>query len=137
MVQKSAQKYVPPRQGKFGQVVDVIVLLALIVFALYFPLWLGLAGGSKMPLEHNPQATWADLGQDTPEKIAAYNALGYSDPTDADLQTLITARYDYWAFSRWELFLMIIVVIGYYVLVVRFSGKEYREVISEKFGDRT
>jgi hypothetical protein len=28
------------------------------------------------------------------------------------------------------------VVVGYFVIVVRLSGKEYREVISEKFGDR-
>jgi hypothetical protein len=39
------------------------------------------------------------------------------------------------AFSVWELILMIVIVIGYYVIVVRLSDKEYREVIAEKFGD--
>ena len=32
--------------------------------------------------------------------------------------------------------MMIVVVVGYFVIVVRFSDKEYREVIDEKFGDR-
>ena len=49
---------------------------------------------------------------------------------------MITARYDYWAFSTWELILMVVVVVGYFVIVVRLSGKEYKEVIAEKFGDR-
>ena len=128
-------RYIPPKQGKVSQVFDVLVLLVLTVGALYVPLWLGMAGGSKTPLDPNPAATWADLGQDTPEKIAAWNALGYTDPTNADLQAMITARYDYWGFSTLELLIMVVVVLGYFVLVVRFSDKEYREVIDEKFGE--
>ena len=31
---------------------------------------------------------------------------------------------------------MAVLVIGYFVLVVRLSDKEYREVIAERFGDR-
>ena len=31
---------------------------------------------------------------------------------------------------------MVVVVIGYFVLVVKFSDTEYREVIAEKFGDK-
>lgn len=129
-------KYTPPNQSKIGQIVDVIVLLILIVGALRLPLWLNLAGGAKTPAAHNPAATWADLGQDTPEKIAAYNALGFTDPSNESLQNLITARFDY-AFNALELLVMVVVVAGYYFLVVRFSGTEYREVVSEKFGDRT
>lgn len=128
-------RYVPPRQSKFGQVIDVLVLLILIVGALRLPLWLGLAGGSKDPAPHNPAATWADLGQDTPAKVAAWNNLGFTDPTNESLQSLITARFDY-SINTLELLIMIVVVIGYYVLVVRFSGTEYKEVIAEKFGDR-
>jgi len=128
-------RYTPPEQSKIGQVIDVLVLLVLIIAALYLPLWLGLAGGAKNPAPVNPAATWADLGQDTPEKIAAYNALGFTDPTNESLQNLITARYDY-AVSLIELLIMVIVVVGYFVLVIRYSDKEYREVIAEKFGDR-
>ena len=78
-------KYSPPRQSKFGQIFDVLVLLALIIGALRLPLWLGLAGGAKTPAPYNPAATWADLGQDTPEKIAAWNALGYASPDNEAL----------------------------------------------------
>lgn len=129
-------RYIPPRQSKMGQVIDVLVLLVLTIGALYLPLLMGLAGGAKQALPHNPTATWEQLGQENPVKVEKWAQLGFTDPTDEGLQAMITARYDYWAFSNWELLLMIVVVIGYYVIVVRLSGKEYREVISEKFGDR-
>lgn len=128
-------KYRPPRQSKIGQIFDVIVLLVLIIGALRMPLWLGLAGGAKTPAPFNPAATWADLGQDTPEKIAAWNALGYASPDNEALQSLITARFDY-TINPIELLIMIVVVVGYFFLVVKFSGHEYKEVIAEKFGDR-
>lgn len=128
-------RYTPPRQGKLGQIIDVLVLLVLIIGALRLPLWLGLAGAEKPAAPHNPAATWADLGQDTPEKVAAWNALGFTDPSSESLQSLITARFDY-SINLLELLIMIAVVIGYFVLVVRFSGQEYKEVIAEKFGDR-
>jgi hypothetical protein len=128
-------KYIPPRQSKVGQIIDVLVLLVLIVVALRLPLLLDLAGGVKTPAPHNPAATWADLGQDTPEKVAAWNALGFTDPSNESLQSLITARFDY-TINTIELLIMIIVVVGYYTLVVRFAGKEYKEVIAEKFGDK-
>ena len=129
-------KYTPPRQGKLGQVFDVLVLLVLTVGALYIPLWLGLAGGAKEAQPHNPTATFEQLAQENPVKVEKWAALGYTDPTAEDFQAMVTARYDYWAFSTFELLLMIIVVVGYFVIVVRLSDKEYREVIAEKFGDR-
>ncbi|MFO1130619.1 MAG: hypothetical protein U1E16_01185 [Hyphomicrobiales bacterium] len=128
-------RYTPPHQGKFGQIIDVLVLLILIIGALRVPLWLDLAGGAKTPAPFNPTATWADLGQDTPEKIAAYNALGFDNPDNEALQNIITARYDY-TINYLELMVMIIVVIGYFFLIIKFSGEEYKEVIAEKFGDR-
>ena len=129
------KKYTPPHQSKIGQIIDVVVLLVLIVGALRLPLWLDLAGGAKTPAPYNPTATWADLGQDTPEKIAAYNALGFDNPDNEALQSLITARYDY-TINPLELIIMIVVVVGYFFLIIRFSGVEYKEVIAEKFGDR-
>lgn len=128
-------KYLPPRQSKIGQIIDVIVLLVLIIGALRMPLWLGLAGGAKTPAPFNPTATWADLGQDTPEKVSAWNALGFTSPDNEALQSLITARFDY-TINVTELLVMIVVVLGYFFLVVKFSGQEYKEVIAEKFGDR-
>lgn len=128
-------KYTPPKQSKAGQIFDVIVLVLLTVGALYVPLILKMAGGAKNPAAYNAAATWADLGQDTPEKVAAYNALGFTDPSNEALQSLITARFDY-TVDVLELIIMMVVVIGYFFLVIRFSGAEYKEVISEKFGDR-
>ena len=128
-------RYTPPHQSKFGQIIDVLVLLILIIGALRLPLWFDLAGGAKTPAAYNAAATWADLGQDTPEKIAAYNALGYATPDNEALQSIITARYDY-TINPLELAIMVIVVVGYFFLVIRFSGAEYKEVIAEKFGDR-
>ena len=129
-------RYTPPRQSKLGQVFDVLVLLVLTVGALYIPLWLGLAGGAKEAQPHNPTATFEQLAQDNPVKVEKWAALGYTDPTAEDFQAMVTARYDYWAFSTFELILMIVVVVGYFVIVVRLSDNEYREVIAEKFGDR-
>ena len=125
-------KYIPPRQGKLGQVFDVLVLLILTIGALYVPLLFGLAGGAKeaKPVE-NP--TCESLGQN-PVMVERWNALGYTDP--AAVNEMITARYDYWAFSTWELILMVVVVVGYFAIVIKFSDKEYREVIAEKFGDK-
>ena len=125
-------KYTPPRQSKLGQVFDVLVLLVLTIGALYVPLLFGLAGGAKeaKPVE-NP--TWESLGQN-PVMVERWNALGFTDP--ASVNEMITARYDYWAFSTWELILMVVVVVGYFAIVIKFSDKEYREVIAEKFGER-
>ena len=130
-----SKKYIPPRQSKIGQIIDVVVLLVLIIGALRLPLWLDLAGGAKDPKPFNPTATWAELGQDTPEKVAAYNALGFDSPNNEALQNIITARYDY-TIDPLELAIMVIVVVGYFFLLIRFSGVEYKEVIAEKFGDR-
>ena len=122
--------YVPPKQSKASQFFDVIVLLALTFGALYTPLYLGLAGGSKTaPEVTNP--TWESLGQNATQ-IAQYNALGFTDP--AAIAPIIVARYDY-SFSWVALVVMFIIVIGYYVMMLRFSDREYREVIAEKFGD--
>ena len=125
-------KYVPPKQSKLGQIFDVIVLLVLIIGALRLPLLLGMAGGSKVSA---PVAdpTWETLKQ-SPAMVEKWNALGITDP--ASVNEMITARYDYWAFSTLEILVMSVVVIGYFVLVVRFSNVEYKEVIAEKFGDR-
>ena len=67
--------------------------------------------------------------------IAAYKALGYDNPDNEALQAIITARYDY-TINPVELAIMVIVVVGYFFLIIRFSGSEYKEVIAEKFGDK-
>ena len=124
-------RYIPPKQGKASQLFDVVVLLAMTFGALYTPLYLGLAGGTKtVPEIVDP--TWESLGQNATE-IAQYQALGLDPVTAAPI---ILARYDY-SFSWIALVIMFVVVIGYYVMMLRFSDREYREVIAEKFDGPT
>lgn len=123
--------YKPPQQSLAGQIFDVITLLVLTVGALYLPLYLGLAGAAKTPTPiENP--TWEALGQNATEQ-QQWTALGITDPAAAN--DIITARFDY-SFSWAALLVMAVLVIGYFVMVVRLSDKEYRDVIQERFGDR-
>ena len=123
--------YQPPKQSLAAQIFDVLTLLVLTVGALYVPLYLGLAGAAKTPAPiANP--TWEALGQNTTEQ-AQWAALGITDPAAAN--DMITARFDY-SFSWAALITMAVLVIGYFVLVVRLSDKEYRQVIEERFDSK-
>jgi hypothetical protein len=123
-------KYVPPTQSKFGQIIDVIVLLALTIGSLYLPIWMGLAGSAHTSnVPENP--TWEALGQNS-VMVEKWNALGYPDAASA--AELITGRFDY-SFSLVSLLLMIVVIVGYYTIMLRFSEKEYCDVIAEKFDE--
>lgn len=123
--------YVPPKQTKAGQLIDVIVLVALTVGALFVPLWLGMAGSSKSVATPVENPTWETLGQNAAQS-AQYEALGYTPETAHDL---ILSRFDY-SFTAGALIVMIVVIVAYYFLMLKFSESEYREVISEKFGDK-
>lgn len=123
--------YTPPRQSKISQLIDVIVLVALTVGALFVPLKLGMSGAAKAVTTPVENPTWETLGQ-TPTQAAQYEALGY---TPVSAHDLILARFDY-SFTAGALIAMIVVIVLYYFLLLRFSEVEYREVISEKFGDR-
>jgi ABC-type multidrug transport system permease subunit len=123
--------YTPPTQSKISQLIDVFVLVALTVGALFVPLWLGLAGSSKSVTTPVENPTWESLGQNAAQ-AAQYEALGYSPASAHDL---ILARFDY-SFTAGALIVMIVVIIAYYFLLLRFSEVEYREVISEKFGEK-
>jgi len=120
--------YVPPKQGKLSQLFDVVVLMALTFGALYIPMFMGLAGGVKSVPEGAGQ-TWEAMGQNATQ-IAQYNALGFTDP--AAISNIINARYDY-SFSVTALLVMVGIIVAYYVLMLKFSETEYREVIAEKF----
>ena len=123
--------YQPPKQSLAGQIVDVVVLLVLTVGALYLPLYMGLAGAAKTPAPiENP--TWEALGQNEAEQ-AQWAVLGFPDAASAN--EIITARFDYT--FRWAaLVVMVVAVVGYFILVVRLSDREYREVIDERFGKK-
>lgn len=124
-------RYTPPNQSKVGQIFDVVTLLVLTIGALYIPLWMGLAGSSQIvEMQENP--TWESLGQN-PTMVEKWTELGYADPAAA--AELIAARFDY-SIGVAGLLAMIAIVVGYYALMLRFSEKEYRDVIAEKFGER-
>ena len=122
-------RYSAPVQGKIGQIVDVIVLLIMAIGALYIPLWMGLAGSSKSPAEL-ADPSWEALGQN-PAMVGQWEKLGFADAASA--AELITPRFDY-SISIPALLVMIVVIVGYYAILLRFSEKEYRDVIAEKFG---
>ena len=65
-------------------------------------------------------------------QAAQYEALGYTPESAHDL---ILARFDY-SFTGGALIVMILVIVAYYALMLKFSETEYREVISEKFGEK-
>ena len=121
--------YSPPKQSKIGQLIDVVVLIALTLGALFVPLFLGLAGSSKSVATPVADPTWETLGQ-TPAQAAQYEALGY---TPASAHDIILSRFDY-SFSTTAVLVLVAVILLYYALILRFSEAEYREVIAEKFG---
>lgn len=123
-------KYVAPVQGKGSQLVDVIFLVILAVGALFAPVKLGLAGAAKVVATPVENPTWETLGQNAVQ-AAQYEALGYTPESAHDL---ILARFDY-SFTAGSLIAMVVVIVLYYFLLLRFSETEYREVISEKFGE--
>ena len=122
--------YEAPTQGKASQLIDVVVLVVLTFGALFVPIWLKMAGAAKLVAAPVENPTWETLGQNAAQ-AAQYEALGYTPESAHDL---ILARFDY-SFSIGALLTMVVVIVLYYVLILRFSDVEYREVISEKFGE--
>ncbi|MFN3622498.1 MAG: hypothetical protein ACK4TP_00410 [Hyphomicrobium sp.] len=119
--------YQPPVQSKLGQLIDTLFLLALVVATLFVPVYLGLAGGGKTTLDV-PEKTWAGLGQNATMQTQ-WEKLGYTPESAHDL---IATRFDY-SFSVPALAITALVVIAYFAFVFRWSKKEYRDVISERF----
>lgn len=119
--------YEPLEQGTAGQIFDSIFCLILIYLVLLAPLALGLTAG-ETTTELPATITWETLGQNevmqaqwerlkiTPEKAAEY----------------ICTKFVY-KINPWSLIFTGLVIIGYFVLVLRLSDREYREVINEHF----
>ncbi len=123
-------RYIPPKQSKSSQIVDVIVLLFAAIGALYAPLLLGLAGSTKSG-DVPADATWASLGQNA-TMVDRWEKLDFATPAEA--AAIIAPRFDY-SINWLTLVALVIAIIGYYVIMLRFSEQEYRQVIAEKFGD--
>jgi hypothetical protein len=123
--------YEPPKQSALGQLFDSMFLLVLVFAALFAPLYLGLAGGGKTELAVADKTTWAGLGQNAVQQ-AQWEKLGMTPESAAGM---ITSRFDY-SFDMTALAVTAAVVIGYFLLLFRFSKIEYREVIEERFGKK-
>jgi hypothetical protein len=125
-------KYDPPRQSGIGQLFDSAFLMALVFLALFAPLWIGLAGSGKIENEEiKKQTTWTGLGQNETQ-AKAWEALG-STPESA--ATAIATRFDY-VIDPFTLGATALLILGYFLVVLRFSKTEYQDVIDERFGKK-
>lgn len=126
-----AKAYVPPKQSGFGQLVDSIFLIALVYGSLMLPLLFNFGGGGdeEAPAKDPTEITWQSLGQNEVMQ-AQWEKLGY-DPAGA--AELINARFDY-SIEPISLGITALVIIGYFLFVLKYSEREYRDVIAERFG---
>lgn len=119
--------YEPPTQSIFGQVVDAFLMLALVLVTLYLPLLLGLAGGGTT-VKAFDAPTWEALGQNA-AMAEQWQKLGF-DPAKA--AEIIGKRFDY-DFSWLAFAVTGLVIVGYFFAMLKWSDKEYRDVIAERF----
>ncbi|MFC7054379.1 hypothetical protein ACFQI3_16935 [Hansschlegelia quercus] len=121
--------YEPPAQPVLGQVFDALLVLGLVLVTLYLPLLLKLAGsGTISDIADKP--SWETLGQN-PVMAGQWEKLGF-DPASA--ATIVGTRFDY-SFSWIGFAVTALVIVGYFVAMLRWSDREYRDVIAERFGE--
>lgn len=119
--------YQPPAQSVAGQIVDAVLMLVLVVITLYLPLLLKLAGGGTTKTEF-PNPTWESLGQNA-TMAAQWEKLEFTPEKAA---AIIGTRFDY-AFNWGAVAFTALVIVGYFIFLFRYSDKQYREVIAERF----
>ncbi|HEY3300637.1 MAG TPA: hypothetical protein VGJ90_07670 [Methylophilaceae bacterium] len=127
-----SKHYIPPKQGMLGQVFDTILVLVLVYASLMVPLLFKVeekADAAKAAAV--VKASWESLGQNTIQQ-EQWIKLGY-DPDKAAV--LINNRFDY-TIDPTMLIITILVVVGYFVFMLKVSDKQYREVIKEKFDNK-
>jgi hypothetical protein len=125
-----SKHYTPPNQGMFGQIFDSILILVLVYASLMLPLLMKQDAKAEEPAVAAEVVvnTWESLGQNEVMQ-AQWVKLGY-DPDKA--AAIINNRFDY-TIDPMMLIITIIVVVGYFVIMLKVSDKQYREVIAEKF----
>ncbi len=133
------QPYQPPRQGVPGMIVDSLLMLVLVFFALMVPAWIAEWRTAQEPAteeaaateEIAPEVTWEQLNQN-PTMQAAWEKLG-KDPAAA--KAIIDNRFDY-TIDIVKLLFVAALIAFYFWFMLSISAKEYREVIAERFGDK-
>ena len=124
------QNYTPPNQGLLGQIFDSILILVLVYASLMLPLLMKAEAKAEEPAVAAEVVvnTWESLGQNEIMQ-AQWVKLGHNPESAA---AIINNRFDY-TIDPMMLIITILVVVGYFVVVLKVSDKEYREVIAEKF----
>lgn len=132
------QPYQPPRQGVPGMIVDSLLMLVLVFFALMAPAWIAEWRAAEAPTAEAataeaaaPAVTWEQLGQN-PTMQSAWEKLG-KDPAAA--KEIIDHRFDY-TIDIVKLLFVAALIAFYFWFMLSASAKEYREVIAERFGDK-
>lgn len=134
------ERYVPPVQGKLGMVLDSLFLLALVYAALLLPLLGSTSYGEEATparaeaasIDALPATSWESLDQN-PVMQEQWRKLGLSlEQADA----IIEDKFDY-TIRPLSLGAIAVIIVGYFFFLLRISDREYREVIRERFGDRT
>jgi len=160
----SPSPYRPPEQSSAGQLFDSLFVVALVAATLLVCLYLTVLSAVPAPAPEPAVQTTAVAEAPAPAADASTNtaaatavaAAPSADGLTADQQKLKTERFTAlgWddakvaerkaaiAAKSYEidwlmLILTAIVVIGYFVFLVRASDKELREVINERFGPAT
>lgn len=125
-----SKNYTPPKQGMFGQVFDSILILVLVYASLMLPLLMKEDAKAEDPAAAAEVVvnTWESLGQNEVMQ-AQWVKLGHNPDSAA---AIINNRFDY-TIDPMMLIITIIVVVGYFALMLKVSDKQYREVIAEKF----
>lgn len=142
----AVKTYIPPKQSVGGQLFDVAFLLALVFGALFLPIWLKIATPSrveKLPAgvtyttstakDGTETKTWSGLTWESlhqnPAMQAQWTKLGYTKEQAADI---ITMPFDY-KIDVGGVAITALVILGYFIFLMKVSGKEYKQVIDEKF----
>ena len=156
----SPSPYRPPEQSSAGQLFDSLFVVALVAATLLVCLYLTVLSAAPTPepaaqtaLVTAAPATEAGASAAAATAVAAapstdglsaeqqklkterFTALGWDDAKVAERKATIAAKS--YEFDWFMLILTAIVVIAYFVFLVRTSDKELREVINERFGPST
>ena len=156
----SPSPYRPPEQSPAGQLFDSLFVVALVAATLLVCLYLTVLSAAPTPepaaqiavitaapaTEANASTAAATAVAAAPStdgltaeqqklKTERFTALGWDDAKVAERKATIAAKS--YEFDWLMLFLTAIVVIAYFVFLVRTSDKELREVINERFGPST
>ena len=126
-------RYVPPVQGKYGMIADSLFLLVLVYGALLAPLLFDFSSDDEVAVtavEETAAPTWESLGQN-PVMQEQWEKLGV--PLE-DAEVIINDKFDY-TIHPLPLIAIALIIISYFIFLLKVSDREYREVINEKFGD--